>query len=112
MKRNIGLLLVAAVIALLPILGLRPGGAEFAGADGEAEGVISAMAPDYQPWVASLWVPPSGEIESALFALQAALGAGVIGFVLGRLAERRKVVRDLHGESACCPGRSCVQPMG
>jgi cobalt/nickel transport protein len=32
-----------------------------------------------------VWKPPSPEIESLLFALQAALGAGVIGYVVGRI---------------------------
>ncbi len=33
---------------------------------------------------APLWEPPSGEIESLLFALQAAIGAGLVGFYFGR----------------------------
>ncbi len=39
-----------------------------------------------------LWEPPSPEIESLLFAVQAALGAGVLGYYFGRrrgLAEGR-----------------------
>ena len=31
-----------------------------------------------------------GEVESGLFALQAAIGAGILGFVLGTFRERRK----------------------
>ncbi len=41
----------------------------------------------------------SGEIESLLFALQAAIGAGVIGFGLGYLKGKKKVndeVNDKH----------------
>ena len=30
------------------------------------------------------WEPPSGEIESLLFALQAAIGAGFIGYYVGK----------------------------
>ena len=33
--------------------------------------------------VHSIWEPPSGEIESLLFALQAAIGAGFIGYFIG-----------------------------
>lgn len=44
---------------------------------------ITAANPDYQPWFSPLWEPPSGEIESLLFALQAALGAGLLGYYLG-----------------------------
>ena len=35
------------------------------------------------PWAHSIWTPPSGEIESLLFALQAAFGAIIIGYFLG-----------------------------
>jgi cobalt/nickel transport protein len=31
-----------------------------------------------------LWKPPSDEVESLLFSLQAALGAGFLGYVIGR----------------------------
>ncbi|CCG07435.1 energy-coupling factor ABC transporter substrate-binding protein [Pararhodospirillum photometricum] len=70
-------------ILLLPLLMPSLKDAEFSGADSQAEGVITALAPDYQPWFESLWEPPSGEIESLLFALQAGLGAGILGYVLG-----------------------------
>ena len=39
--------------------------------------------------LSSLYEPPSGEIESLLFCLQAAAGAGVVGFVLGRLTAKK-----------------------
>jgi cobalt/nickel transport protein len=70
-----------AVIALSAFL-LAPG-AEFGGADGEAEDIIGDIDPDYDPWVDSLWEVP-GETESLLFALQAAIGASIIGFFIGR----------------------------
>lgn len=81
------LLLLAAVLALtiLPLLLPVTGGLDepFAGADGQAEAAILAGHPAYEPWFAPLWEPPSGEIESLLFALQAALGAGLLGYYLG-----------------------------
>lgn len=84
--------LVAAAIALAAVplfLGFE-GEEIFAGADGQAEALITEIRPDYQPWAEPLWQPPSGEIESLLFALQAALGAGLLGFYLGlRRGERR-----------------------
>jgi cobalt/nickel transport protein len=57
---------------------------EFGGADGEIQEVIGSVNPNYKPWFQSLWTPPSAEIESLLFALQAALGAGFIGYYIGR----------------------------
>ena len=81
------LLLLAAVLALtiLPLLLPVTEGLDepFAGADGQAEAAILAGHPTYEPWFAPLWEPPSGEIESLLFALQAALGAGLLGYYLG-----------------------------
>lgn len=55
----------------------------FTGADGQAEEAIAEIAPDYKPWFNPVFEPPSGEIESALFAMQAALGAGFIGYYFG-----------------------------
>ena len=43
----------------------------------------------HTPWFSPLFEPGSGEIESGLFALQAALGAGVLGYALGNLRGRR-----------------------
>lgn len=81
------LLLLAAVLALviLPLLLPVTKGLDepFTGADGQAEAAILAGHPTYEPWFTPLWEPPSGEIESLLFALQAALGAGLLGFYLG-----------------------------
>ncbi len=57
---------------------------EFAGADGKIQEVIGEVDSTYEPWFKSFWTPPSGEIESLLFALQAALGAGYIGYYIGR----------------------------
>ena len=51
---------------------------------------IGTIAPNYKPWFAPLFEPPSGEIASLLFALQAALGAGVIGFWLGMSVARER----------------------
>ena len=58
--------------------------AEYGGADGEAEGVISDITGGtYKPIAEPIWEPPSGEIESLLFGLQAAIGAGVLGYFFG-----------------------------
>jgi cobalt/nickel transport protein len=57
---------------------------EFGGSDGAAEDVIAEFDPDYQPWIGNLgFQPPGGETESLLFALQAAIGAIVIGYFFG-----------------------------
>jgi cobalt/nickel transport protein len=60
------------------------GNHEWSGSDDQAGNVIDKLTGgSYQPWAHSIWTPPSGEIESLLFALQAAFGAIIIGYFLG-----------------------------
>lgn len=80
-KINLLLLLLAVGLIILPLV-LNPS-AEYGGADGEAEELITEIAPNYEPWFTSFYEPPSGEIESLLFSTQAALGAGLIGYYIG-----------------------------
>ncbi|MDO4783739.1 MAG: energy-coupling factor ABC transporter substrate-binding protein [Propionibacteriaceae bacterium] len=61
---------------------------EFGGTDAAATEAIEESG--YQPWFDSLFSPASGEVESGLFALQAALGAGALGFVLGWFRAKNK----------------------
>lgn len=82
-QRRWSWLLIIAVIALAVVPLLINRDSEFSGADGQAETVIAEIAPEYQPWFEPLWSPPGGETESLLFALQAAIGAGVIGYFFG-----------------------------
>ncbi|MFA6372568.1 MAG: energy-coupling factor ABC transporter substrate-binding protein [Methanothrix sp.] len=57
---------------------------KWVGADGQAEDLISQLTDgSYIPWFHSIYQPPSGEIESLLFALQAAVGSLIIGYFLG-----------------------------
>lgn len=71
----------------------------FGGADGKAEEMITQIAPDYEPWFQPLF-EPAGETESLLFALQAALGAGVIGFWLGSATMRARLRREHDAATA------------
>lgn len=96
-KQN--LLILAAVVLLtvlplwlVPYLGIcGADGERFGGADDKAQQAIAAVAPAYQRWFEPLLEPASGEIASLLFALQAALGAGVIGYWLGCAVTRDKL---------------------
>ncbi|MDO0910403.1 energy-coupling factor ABC transporter substrate-binding protein [Streptomyces sp. DT2A-34] len=105
-KINLLLLLVVAALAVLPLaLGLGDHKEQpFTGADGEAESAISEIEPDYKPWFSPLYEPPSGEIESGLFSLQAALGSGVLAYYFGlrrgrRQGEQRALEREPETES-------------
>ena len=111
MKRYQNLLMMIAVVVLvaIPLWMVKrpapgPDGKEveiFRGADDQAKDVISKIAPGYQPWFKPLMEPPSGEIGSLLFALQAALGAGFIGYYLGMSTTRAKMRRELDKEGPC-----------
>ncbi|HZG59328.1 MAG TPA: energy-coupling factor ABC transporter substrate-binding protein [Anoxybacillus sp.] len=92
MKKNIILLLIVIILGVVPLFIQQ--GAEFGGADGQAEEAIGKIAPDYKPWFHTIWEPPSGEIESLLFALQAAIGAGFIGYFIGFMRGKNKKVDE------------------
>lgn len=81
--KNVNWLLILAVIVLAVVPLFISQGAEFGGADGEAETAITEINPDYTPWFQPLFEPPSGEIESLLFALQAVIGASFIAYFFG-----------------------------
>jgi len=111
MKRYQNLLMMIAVVALvaLPLWMVKrpaPGadGKEveiFAGADDKAKDLITTIVPDYKPWFKPLMEPPSGEIGSLLFALQAALGAGFIGYWYGSSKTRAQMRREIEKEARC-----------
>ncbi len=82
-SKNNNLLLLGLTIILIITPLVLNSGAEYGGADGEAEGLITEINPEYEPWFSSIYEPPSGEIESLLFSVQAAIGAGIIGYYLG-----------------------------
>lgn len=98
LKRNLLLLGCVVALAVVPLI-IHGKNAEFAGSDNQAEAAITSLNPGYKPWAAPLWEPPSGEIESLLFALQAAAGAGLLGYYFGR---RRGLTEGLQaaGQSA------------
>ncbi|WP_017292891.1 energy-coupling factor ABC transporter substrate-binding protein [Geminocystis herdmanii] len=77
---NWWLILFVTMLTVLPLIFVK---GDFEGADGQAEELITEIQPNYEPWFEPFFEPASGEIESLLFATQAALGAGVIGYVIG-----------------------------
>ena len=82
------IVLTVIALAIVPLIFVQ---GEYGGADGEAEKVITEIQPDYKPWFGGIYEPPSGEIESLLFVSQAAIGAGIIGYVIGLYKGRNSV---------------------
>ncbi len=81
---------LAVLIVLAPLVLPWTKGAEFGGADDRAKGVVGELRPGYEPWFTPLWEPPSGEVASLLFALQASLGTGVLAYYAGLRRGRRE----------------------
>ena len=86
MERSTLIILAAVCIILFiaPLVmysGLGEDEGYFGGSDDAASEQIEAS--NYEPWFSSIWEPPSGEIESLLFALQVAIGAIIIGYFFG-----------------------------
>lgn len=101
---NLILILMVVLLSFIPLF-LVPD-AEFGGADGEAETLITVINKDYEPWFDSLIEPASGEIESLLFALQAALGAGVLAYGFGYLKGKSKATKTLSSLGTQLSGSS------
>jgi len=87
------LLLLLAFVGLVSLSlwwPVRQGADGFAGTDGQATEEITRLKPEYEPWVQPLWQPPGAQVESLLFSVQAALGAGLLGYLLGVMRQRSK----------------------
>lgn len=83
------LVLAVLVIAVVPLVFIGSE-TEFGGADGLAVEQIEADNPGFEPWFTPLFEPES-ETASTLFALQAAIGAGFLGYLFGSLNTRRRL---------------------
>ncbi len=81
MKSRYYIVLIAIVVVMFAAPLLFAPSAEYSGSDSAAEQAISDTG--YKPWFSPIWEPPSGEIETLLFSLQAAAGALIIGYFVG-----------------------------
>ncbi|ABY91640.1 MAG: Cobalt transport protein CbiN [Caldanaerobacter subterraneus] len=91
LMKNLILGLLVILLIVFPLVTIK--NAEFAGADDRATQAIAEVDKNYKPWFEPIWEPPSGEIESLLFALQAAIGAGFLGYYIGVAKWRKNVNR-------------------
>jgi cobalt/nickel transport protein len=79
-RSNSFLIGLAVLLIAWPLI---MGGGAYKGTDDLAKEAVINIAPDYKPWAMPFWEPPSPEIANLLFILQAALGAGVLGYIFG-----------------------------
>lgn len=96
-SRLVDVLLLLAVVLLVAAPLVLTGDSPFGGADARAEQVVLEDDPGFRPVAQPLFEAPSAEVESGLFALQAAAGAGVLGYCLGVLRTRHQA--RAHGAS-------------
>jgi cobalt/nickel transport protein len=94
-----GIMIAAvAALAIFPLIFVKqpetgPDGKQvelFKGSDDQATTAVQTLAPGYKPWFTSIFKTPSSEIDTLLFALQAAIGAGFIGYYVGYARGRAK----------------------
>jgi cobalt/nickel transport protein len=87
-------LTIIAVVAFVAVFLYSSG--EFAGSDTVGSSQIAKLTGKpveaFQPLIPQ-WVPPSGEIEGALFALQAAVGGILVGWVFGYWTAQKRAQR-------------------
>ena len=89
------LLAIATLCIIFLYISITTKNAGFVGTDDIAAAKISGSSgnssEEIQPLIPQ-WVPPSAEIESTLFGLQAAIGGMLIGGVFGYwIGQKRKV---------------------
>jgi len=76
-------LIAIGVLALSigPVLHFQ--GNEFNATDSKNSTAIEELRPGYKPWFEPVIKPSGSEIETFLFATQAAIGAGIVGYIIG-----------------------------
>jgi cobalt/nickel transport protein len=95
-RYTLEILTVIALVAFCAVFlytSFTMNGAEFAGSDSVGSGLVAELSgtpeENFQPLIPQ-WKPPSGEIESCLFALQAAVGGILVGGVFGYWIGQKK----------------------
>ena len=89
---NTWLLGGAVILSMAPVLIYQ--GKEFKATDSINITAIEQVNPSYKPWFEPVIKPSGGEVETFLFATQAAIGSGVVCYILGLYkgrTERRKI---------------------
>lgn len=111
------LLGIVVIVAISLVLGAPRSdggpGEKFGGTDSAVGQMLEEQG--HQAWFSPLFEPDSSEIESGIFAAQAALGAGILGYCLGALSTRNRYRRHLDPGGttpAATPGAGATQATG
>lgn len=96
-KTVIAVIIAILLIALIPLFVLKD--AEFGGSDDAGSTVVEEVDSSYDPWAVPILekliggeLP--GEVESLFFCVQTGIGVGIIAFLMGRLVERKKWMKE------------------
>jgi cobalt/nickel transport protein len=81
LTNNICLLGSAVVLSFAPVLIFQ--GKEFKATDSINVTAIEEVKPGYKPWFTPIVKPSGGEVETFLFSAQAAIGSGIVCYILG-----------------------------
>ena len=92
LKIYIGGFALIAVFVIIVLAWGNANGDAFGGADDGAEDVVAEVDPGFEAWWDGIWgdYELPGETESLLFAVQAAIGAIIIGYFIGRTVQKKK----------------------
>ena len=103
MKKTVIALMIAAVlIALIPLFALK--NAQFGGSDDAGSWVVEEVDSSYEPWATPilekiLGRELPGEVESMFFCVQTGIGVGIIAFIMGRMVERKKWMKEQNHDN-------------
>lgn len=91
------LISISFLVTLVYITANQPikGAGEWAGGDDLLQRQVGEITGgEYKPWFEPVWEPPSDEIETFLFSLQAAIGAVIIGYFIGYYKGKKEVSEE------------------
>ncbi|RRD51367.1 energy-coupling factor ABC transporter substrate-binding protein [Arachnia propionica] len=89
----LGAVVILVVLFCIPFY-TAPKDSEFGGTDASVTEFLEEQGAE--PWFQPIAPPAGGEIESGLFAMQAAIGSGIFFYALGRLSGKRRAEKELN----------------
>lgn len=83
-KKHIIMLVVVIILFSIPFIH----GGKFESVDVSGGSALEEIG--VKPWFTPIWEPPTKEVETGLFAIQAAIGALIVGYFLGYYTGKQK----------------------